>query len=390
MGNFADFVERLEEEYPEEKDISFIVGRALNEVMNYEVANAAMYNTVEFYTKNKSNINMYGLTKNKVSLLQKFVHHPEESKRLLDEECEKFENIFGEFYDELVKGNNLFKLKFKNYLNNLYEVILGNRLNLSDIEKSNFDELVMDEIQHYQPYRDQFVTAIDALHMFEKLDLCVDDLFEFFEKLASLYHPPKEMTRFSELLFDPYVYKVRELFLYFICILIKNKNINELNIFLDNEYKYDCINGPKYKDYVVFYKSIDSLDEIRNRRLELKRISVTADLMKETSHNGFFHFEEIMQADFILCVRSLFKFDSYSYWYPRTLIYRPEYTQSFELFVRSESARYKEFVNKLIGVDSKEDLKEKIEKAYESYDLNRWGNIHNSIPFYRWLNLEQK
>jgi hypothetical protein len=70
----------------------------------------------------------------------------------------------------------------------------------------------------------------------------------------------------------------------------------------------------------VFRENIRSLDETRNRRLELNRLSATSGMMQKRATRKDVTFEQLMQADFVLHLHSILNFpnDKRS---PVTLLY---------------------------------------------------------------------
>jgi hypothetical protein len=96
----------------------------------------------------------------------------------------------------------------------------------------------------------------------------------------------------------------------------------------------------------------------RNKRLNLNRLSLIADVLKERSKRYDLPFIDIMQADFVLFLRAeLHPTKVRDNWWPHTLVYASwRHTSPFEIFARSESKKYIENVKLVLGIKDKSDL----------------------------------
>jgi hypothetical protein len=113
------------------------------------------------------------------------------------------------------------------------------------------------------------------------------------------------------------------------------------------------------QQFGITYQPMESLN-YKNKRLQLNRISVRADMLEKRSHASGLPFVYLVQADFVL-----FFFNSLTslkekraMWWPETLVYCREYAPPFEIFARSESLQYFQKVCPLIAVKSKVELGE--------------------------------
>ena len=78
-----------------------------------------------------------------------------------------------------------------------------------------------------------------------------------------------------------------------------------------------------------------------------------------------------MQADFVLFLNSALNISDFRSWWPVTLLYVGHSYRPFEAFARSKSMSYFEKTKKLLGVSTKQELDEKLNKL-EKRDLPRW------------------
>ena len=133
------------------------------------------------------------------------------------------------------------------------------------------------------------------------------------------------------------------------------------------------------------------LDQYRKQRLKLNRISITADTLHDSADIKGISFDDIMQTDFILCLRSILNSsDYYERWFPFCLVYKGRWNgKPFKIFLRAESNRYFDVVKQLLKVSSKQELYEKLEKAYKTHNLSNWKFDYERIPFELYLNLDK-
>ena len=134
--------------------------------------------------------------------------------------------------------------------------------------------------------------------------------------------------------------------------------------------------GQPLAQFTKFRQYLKSL-EARNKKLNLRRLSITADMLKQRAANSGTKFRKLMEADFILFLRAeLAGLDSYNRWFPDTLVYLGYYYRPFEVFERSRSSRFFERLRPFLANATKGDL-EQLLKGYEAngVDLPRWEMI---------------
>ena len=102
--------------------------------------------------------------------------------------------------------------------------------------------------------------------------------------------------------------------------------------------------------------------EHRKQRLNLARLSVHADLLKERCTGTGLEFHQIQVADFILYLCSVIQNED-RIWWPETLFLMHGRSGPFEIFARCKSAAYFERVRRLIGVKNKQELEQVVSEA---------------------------
>jgi hypothetical protein len=189
--------------------------------------------------------------------------------------------------------------------------------------------------------------------------------------------------------FDNFKFINYELFLYTIAILIKHKKINEINFLLDeNYYCRTTLHGMKSYNYNEFAHYFRTLDELRNNRLKLNRVSVAMDILHDRADVKGISFNNLMEADVILSVRSVICSHDYP-WFPRTLVYNERRTGPLDIFFKAESKRHFEFIASILNINSKNDLAEKIRIAEDKYKISNWRlGTFNSVNLPYLINLD--
>ena len=266
------------------------------------------------------------------------------------------------FQDSVLKDKKISKGLFTDYLDTLLISLNDFRLDPSD-NSIDFDERVLESINKFIPYRDEFIDLVDFICKYTEEEFYFEGIFGFFEKLFPYLYPPPTVNRWYEYWYDNFKFILYELFLYLITSIISNKRFQETNIFLGEYYYFSTKSGPQKSSYIEFNRHIESLDVTRNRRLELNRTSVAVDQIRERANFKSVSFEEIMQTDFLLYLRSrVSPLDGQHPWNPRTLVYM-RYGIPFDIFIKGQSKKNFDGIKKILNVQSKDELREIIDST---------------------------
>ena len=172
--------------------------------------------------------------------------------------------------------------------------------------------------------------------------------------------------------FDNFRFIIHELYLYAVACYLRHDRFEAVAYLLGTEYYV-----PGQSDYgkdemvsfPVFRKAIKSLDA-RNQRLGLRKLSLHATLLKERCTGIPVPFHLLMEADFVLYLRSSLREGAYRWWWPVTLLYASTDHRSapFEMFARSKSQAYFNRAKVAIDVASKDEL-EQLLKKFEQREI---------------------
>jgi hypothetical protein len=250
-------------------------------------------------------------------------------------------------------------------------------------KEGEFDDQVVRSIEQFIPYRNEIINLFITIAQYSNTKENHQLIFRFFEDLIPYRDRPEGVQTWMKYDFDNFRFIIHELFLYMIASFIKYEAFDAVSFMLRNpylikksgEYPHNTLDH-----FLLFRPYLESLEH-RNKRLNLRKLSLHADLLEQRSKGTGFHFEEIMQTDFILYVRGgldTMRTSTRLNWFPVTLVYAGEVRAAFEIFARSQTKEYFNLIAPIFGVKQKEDFQLfwdgiKQEKIY----IPRWE--HNSI-----------
>lgn len=240
------------------------------------------------------------------------------------------------------------------------------------------DDQVFEKIETFSPLIIEYDNIISNL-----LESAEGDIYrylrDFFELCLSKYQF-NGVGRYFLTQFSAIHFVAQEILLHTIAVFLKNEKFEELQRFFNSGFIV-MLNGKKQMGCVFdFYEYISILEQVRNKRLNLNRISLTADLLKERASSKAVTFEDIAQADLVLYLRAVF---TGNHWNPKSIVYS-DLWNSFDLFLRSESKVFFLKFCKVIGVDNEveffkkwdlnKDSLNKLNNGWRAFDLKRLCN----------------
>ncbi len=226
----------------------------------------------------------------------------------------------------------------------------------------HFDELVIKNIEDFLPYRDEYIEVLSTLARYWPFPDGERHIHKFLEKITKYLFKPPAVKSWNETDFDNFYFLVHELFLYTIAVLLRHEHFLAVSELLSAGYylgEFAESRSEPIEDFVIFRRYAKSF-EIRNQRLSLRRLSVRADLLEQRSKSSGMPFRLLMQADFLVFLRSCVEAlkARKEQWWPETLLYAGRYNGPFEIFARAQSAAYFEKIKGMLGVSNLDELKE--------------------------------
>lgn len=248
------------------------------------------------------------------------------------------------------------------------------------------DEEVLTLLHTTLPLRDQFVDWLELEVGINSDDTALVQLLaDFLEQLLPLRYPTSEVSSWSDWWLDAHKIFTYEVFLYLIAILLKTGRYETLGQLLQTSFLLpdEARRNNSLVTYETFYAYSQILGQ-RNERLNLRRLSPIADLIKERATRRAVPFKAIMQADAVLFVQSLVSENKR--WYPQTLVFA-EYGVSFPLFQRAAQRKQFEKLSLIFGGGSATDLKAKVSEELPSlrgYSVLHYVDIGELLNVEKW------
>ncbi len=270
--------------------------------------------------------------------------------------------------------------RIEKYLETLSVGLESFKINVAELEKP-FDDAVIESIESFLPYRKEFIELILAIARYGESDDYITALHNFFERLIPyLYLPEGFSGEYRDTDQDNFRFIIHELFLYTVAIFLKSEKFNTVHYLISNKYyveSYIRQHGSQMASYREFCRYVDSIDRIRNSRLNLNRASLHADILKDRAQYTEIDFKYLMQADFVLFMRAelIPSDDEFRGWHPIPLAHIGwSYHGVFEMFARAESIKYFDRIKHLFNITKKEDMISLL-NSYASNEthLLRWG-----------------
>lgn len=239
------------------------------------------------------------------------------------------------------------------------------------------DDKVVHSIDSFLTYRNEVISLFLGLALYRDSQEMRTTLHRFFESLIPFLTRPDNVTIWHDADVDNFKFLIHELFLYAIACLLRYDRFDSAAYLMSTDY-YVPQNSRYDRDtmvsFQVFRNPTKSLDH-RNKRLGLRRLSLRADLLEQRCRGLEIEFRHLMQADFVLFLRSHIDAPrAFRYWWPETLLYVAGHdTGPFEIFARCRSRKYFDRVKVLLGIGNKEAL----QPTLDSFDtdqarLPRW------------------
>ncbi|MBE7432987.1 MAG: TIR domain-containing protein [Anaerolineales bacterium] len=274
-------------------------------------------------------------------------------------------------------------------LDEFYDLFAANLENFRiDKVEGEYDELVLENIKSFLPYRDQVVEVFLTIAQYNSMEGAINQTHSFFEKLIPYLTKREHVTKWNDWDFDNFRIIVHELFLYCIAAFIKKDYVNGARYMLNQRYFFDDLSRDdnRMRRMTIFSPYIKSL-EYRNNRLKLNRLSLHADVIKDRAYGVLgINFADIMQADFIIYVCDLLgrlnqkeNDKDFSEWWPMTLVYAEYRSRPFEVFARAQQKEYFDKLKRILGIQNKANIDDLVTAiragSIQTVRIRGWGRF---------------
>jgi hypothetical protein len=255
-----------------------------------------------------------------------------------------------------------------NYLDSLVKVLESFNV---DPNHTNFPQAVIDNIEAFLPYRNEFIEFLFAAAQASDAEFG-RSLQRFFEGIIPLMSKPERVSSWRDWDFDSYAFIVHELFLYAVAVLLKQERFETLTEFLNLRFyvRDEGRHDEFMHSFSIIWRPMKALEP---KQSELRRLSLRGDLLEQRSHASGLKFVDVMAADFVLFLRSaILDTNDHRAWYPETLIYSQRIRGPFEIFARAESRSYFDRIASVVAFKNKNVLEELIGTFSIDGKTGRW------------------
>ncbi|MGQ1948818.1 toll/interleukin-1 receptor domain-containing protein [Geofilum sp. OHC36d9] len=248
------------------------------------------------------------------------------------------------------------------------------------------DDKILEKIEGLKYLRNDFVNFLETIFAYS-YDFNIEKFFNFYEKLIEFFLIRQSnrynSSHFGSLKYDQFRFFYYELFLYSIAVMIGKERYKEIGYLLNNSFVVYDESKSETKSYSFMFFDLypESLNKYRNERLQMRRISVSADLIKQRADLIRYKFETLSEVDAILYYVAIMKnrqVNEYSCmgWCPHTSVYRVYKIPFLDKLI---SKRRFEKVKVIFNVNRVDELKAKIEKTIQN-KADRLRRFDYEIP----------
>jgi len=273
---------------------------------------------------------------------------------------------------------------YLDYLNIVYKELEKIKPDFSKF--AEIDDAILWQINEGARITYKFNEAVLLASKYKNIDAS-KVLYDYFGNIFRLCNIPEGISgSYYESHFDGYRFLLYEMFVSFIAVLIKYDNWEIIGDLLINDIFIEQKES-RYIPYVKLNTFVHSLNVVRNSRLNLRRVSFVADLLKERFSNGdlsqLIPHNKFLEADYFLFMRSICKEKNTknSLWCPRSCIYLnwvPSYVK------RAESKKYLDRLIKAVGLEKYDDFINNFRKNNPIFEkcFSNWIFSHNPLEDY--------
>ncbi len=245
------------------------------------------------------------------------------------------------------------------------------------------DEILLIKFEGLKDLRNDFIKFLETVFTYS-FDFDLNKFIGFFEKLVEfiINQDTSGYPRLTKgaIKADQFKLFYYELFLYTMAVMIEKDKYKEFSQLLRHTFLvYNEKDGNTIPiPYRIFNQAAESINELRNNRLQMNRINLTADLIKQRADISNYVFEKLREYDILLyyisCMETVSTF--WSKWFPQTTAYHVHHVSLIDKLV---SVRHFNNMKLLFNVETVEELREKVSEAVKLNQdrLQRW---HYELP----------
>lgn len=264
------------------------------------------------------------------------------------------------------------------------------KFRLSGAGKVDFDIEVLQSVEDFLPYRDEYLEAISVASAFIPNEDTGSRIHKFLEGLIKYMNRPTLMGSWTNLDFDNYRFISYEMYLATLAILFRNDQLEIIKLILDRDFFVGNIPGLENSEMMgpeAFVHHLEAF-EAANHRSAQRKITKIGDVLHQRSKHTFYEFRHLVTADVVLFLRTRAQNRGYARWHAVTPLYLQYSRSSLELFARCRSETYFERVRPILGVAGLEEFKQLITNLQTHGQGGFGGGYHRGVGLGTLVNLE--
>lgn len=261
----------------------------------------------------------------------------------------------------------------KEFLEGIYSSLESLRPDFSQFQER--DDAIMDQIEKGAAVTTEFLEGCKVVCRFKSHD-AIKIFYAFFGKILTLYDVPRGFSgSHNQIDFDGFKFLGYEMFVGFMALLIRYELWGVLSECLSEGLFLEKDNSEKFVDFERVSVYVGALDEVRNKRLNLNRLSVMADQSKsrfgdKTRLAELISHREFMEADYFLFLRTLCHLESpdkslWGSWCPRSCLYlhnTPKY------LAKAESRKHLGVLASALGFTLPDSVGKTIQERHSAFE----------------------
>lgn len=274
--------------------------------------------------------------------------------------------------DQLKEGKPNASATLGDYLVSVSDAFESLRLDRKPEEQ--FDDKVIDSIASFLPTRENLINVVRTIARYQPTEENLTKLHRFFERLIPFMATRVTNGMYFEDDCDNYKYLIHELFLYTVAILLDEERFQLVGELLAPDFviePHHAFGNERLVSPSVFMKGLPSL-ETRNRRLNLQKQSLQAELLKQRAQSSGVPFLSLAQADIVIFLALQKRGQP---WWPETSVYVNSFVSRvcLPIFARAASRKYFEKLRPLLGGESLEQFKARVVHMHQTNTEPMWN-----------------
>jgi hypothetical protein len=287
----------------------------------------------------------------------------------------KTSNINKQIRDAIQRNPARLRVLIGDFKEALFELL--EQFNIEQITDP-LDEVIANKINDMLLLRNDYVEFVELISSYQE-EVDTDIFITFFEELHNFTCPNED--DWHQMQRDHFKFFVLELFLYTVTIFLHYSQFKAVSVLTRSPYfiRQRFGDGQTPCTMNIFNRYVRSLDEIRNNRLGLRKISLTADIMVQRATLRKYQRNKLVESDLLMYYLSVIH--QQQPWFPRLYIYG--IGNKIPVLQRLISTRHFERVRILFDVETPGELKTKI-LEFDNSNLRGYHNSFETIPHIRY------